>query len=299
MGKPGHNQSLLQLHLSIVLFGFTGLFGKWLTLPAMVIVFGRVTFAFVALLVLLRLSGQNFRLKDKSDYRTLMLPGMLLAFHWVAFFQSIQVSTVAIGLISLSTFPLFTTLLEPLFFREERLSPAIILLALLVIIGVAVATPTLHLDNGATQGILWGIAAGLSYALLTLCNRRQVGRYSSLVITFYQQGMVLLLLLPAMFVLRPTITPHDLGLLALLGIIFTGLAQILFIQSMRHVTASLASVLVAGLEVVYGVLLAALLLNEIPTLRTIIGGTIILCTALGATALAHKGMAPLPITVVD
>ena len=241
-----YKYSLLQLNLAVLLFGFTGLFGKWLSLPPLVIVFGRVSLAFAGISLLMICSRQSIRLKRRRDFGPLLLMGMLLAAHWIAFFASIQVSSVAICLISFSTAPVLIALLEPLFFTNESLKISSVVVALAVTVGVAVATPSWNLDNSVTQGILWGLASGLALAFLTLLNRHQVAHYSPLVITFYQMGIVAVLLFPSVWLLHPVVTPRDLGLLALLGIVFTGAAQLLFLLAMRGVSARLASVVSFG-----------------------------------------------------
>ncbi len=279
---PVFKHSLLQLNFAVFLFGFTGLFGKWLHLAPLVIVFGRVTFAFAGVALLMLFSRQSVRLHSCRDFGALLLTSALLALHWIAFFASIQVSSVAICLISFSTAPMLIALMEPLFFAGETLRLSSFFTALAVTVGVAIATPSWRLDNSVTQGILWGLASGLALAFLTLLNRRQVNRYSPMLITFYQMGLVALLLLPLILVLHPVVTMPDLTLLALLGVIFTGGAQLIFLLAMRGVSARLAGVVSSGMEVIYGVVLAALLLHEIPGFRTLFGGAIILCATLYA-----------------
>ena len=290
---PGdYKHSLLQLNLAVFLFGFTGLFGKWLSLAPLVIVFGRVSLAFAAISLLMIFSRQSIRLRRRRDFGPLLLMGILLAAHWITFFASIQVSSVAICLISFSTAPVLIALLEPLFFPAESLRARNVLVAIVVTVGVAVATPSWSLDNTVTQGILWGLASGLALAFLTLLNRHQVAHYSPFVITFYQMGIVAVLLLPSTWLIHPIVTPRDLGLLALLGIVFTGAAQLLFLRGMRGVSARLASIISSGMEVIYGLILAALILHEIPGARTLIGGAIILSATLYAMNTHRESAAP-------
>ena len=287
-----YKKSLLQLNLAVLLFGFTGLFGKWLTLAPLVIVFGRVSFAFVGVALLMFFSRRSVRLKRRHDFGPMLLMSALLAAHWIAFFASIQVSNVAICLISFSTAPVLIALLEPLFFPTESLKIRNVLVAIVVTFGVAVATPSWNLDNSVTQGILWGLASGLALAFLTLLNRQQVAHYSPFVITFYQMGIVTLLLLPAVWMIRPQVTPHDLTLLAWLGVVFTGAAQLLFLRGMREVSARLASIISSGMEVIYGLILAAIILHEIPSARTLIGGAIILGATIYAMNTHREKAAP-------
>ena len=291
-----YQQSLLQLNLAVLLFGFTGLFGKWLTLSPLVIVFGRVSFAFVGVALLMLVSRRHVRLQRRRDFGSMLLMSALLAAHWIAFFASIQVSNVAICLISFSTAPVLIALLEPLFFPAESLKFKNVLTAIVVTVGVAVATPSWNLDNSVTQGILWGLASGLALAFLTLLNRQQVALYSPFVITFYQMGLVAVLLLPAVWIIRPKVTPHDLSLLAWLGLVFTGIAQLLFLRGMREVSARLASIISSGMEVIYGLILAALILHEIPHARTLIGGAIILSATIYAMNAQRASATPVVAT---
>jgi drug/metabolite transporter (DMT)-like permease len=111
------NRSFVEIHIAVVLFGLAGLFGKWLELSPVIIVLGRVFFASLALGSILILSKQNLKKLPAKNTIFLFFLGILLAFHWICFFRSIQVSSVAVGLLSYSSFPLFTAILEPLFFR--------------------------------------------------------------------------------------------------------------------------------------------------------------------------------------
>lgn len=273
---PSTQVSLLQVHAAVLLFGLSGLFGKYVLLPAPLITLGRVVFASLALLIVLTVSRAHFRLGARRDYVLLPLAGVVLAVHWAAFFQSVQVSTVAIALISFATFPVFVTFLEPLVFRHA-LRMVDVLLALLTLLGVALVVPSLELANDTTQGVLWGLLAAGTFAVLSLLNRHYVRHYSSLLIAFYQDAAAALVLLPFLFLQQQpfSFSLSDILLLALLGVIFTALAHTLFIQGLAGVRAQTAG-LISSLEPVYGIIFAAVLLGEAPTARTLAGGAIIL-----------------------
>jgi len=100
-------QALAGLHLAVLLFGFAGLFGKWLDLPPVAIVLGRTLIAAAALGVLVAVRGERARFAAG-----LAGNGIVLAVHWVAFFEAIRVSTIAIGLLGYASFPLFVLILE-------------------------------------------------------------------------------------------------------------------------------------------------------------------------------------------
>jgi len=112
-------RGLFEIHLAVLFFGLAGLFGKLVLLPSTIIVLGRVLFATIFLSLVLLYLKQGIRLRQKQDYFFMALMGVILAVHWVTFFQAIQVSTVAIGLLTFSTFPVFVTFLEPFFFQRK------------------------------------------------------------------------------------------------------------------------------------------------------------------------------------
>ncbi|EEF57937.1 DMT family transporter [Pedosphaera parvula] len=275
---------LFQIHGAAVLAGFTGLFGKWLDVSPVIITAGRTVFGSVALLITIRLMGSTVRLNSRKELLALMISGGLLAAHWLTFFKSIQVSTVAVGVLAFSSFPIFVTLLEPLAFKE-RFQFVDLITAAVVVAGLALVVPVLDLRNNITQGVLWGILSGLTYALLSLFSRSSIRTIPALTVAFYQQLFVVLLTLPFAFASHEKITINSFWLLLLLGLVFTALLQSLLVASLRHIRAQTASIVIS-LEPVYSVVLATVLLHEIPTARTLIGGVLI-CGAVFAAMLQH------------
>jgi len=267
---------MLEIHLAVLLFGLAGLFGKLLTLPAIVIVFGRTLFAALTLSAILCFSKIQLRAKSRQDQVALLLLGIILAIHWVTFFHSIQISTVAVGLITFSTFPLFVTFIEPYFFKE-KLRRFDIITAGFVLLGLILVVPSFDFKNNVTQGAFWGTVSGFTFAVLSVLNRKYVSTYSSIVIVWYQNWIASLVLIPLLFYENFVLKPSDYALLAILGMVCTALAHGLFIRGLVHVKTQLASI-IAGLEPVYGIIFAFILLGEVPAFRTLIGGGIILGT---------------------
>jgi drug/metabolite transporter (DMT)-like permease len=267
-------KSLAEIHLAVLLFGLAGLFGKWLTLSPLMIVLGRVFFASIFLAFLLKVTGQGFSVSPRKNYLGLILLGFILAVHWACFFQSIQVSTVAVGLLSFSTYPVFTTFLEPLLLKEKIIKTNF-LLSLTCLAGVSLIIPRFSLEHSTFVGVLWGLLSSLTFALLTVLNRSLTQNLPSLLLAFYQDFFAMLFLLPAFIVLQPGLNARDILLLLVLGIFCTAGAHSLFIDGMKRIKAQTAS-LIHTLEPLYGIVFAFFLLREIPSLRTILGGSIIL-----------------------
>jgi drug/metabolite transporter (DMT)-like permease len=274
-------RGLIEIHIAVLFFGLAGLFGKLILLPSTIIVLGRVFFATIFLSLILLYLKQGIRLRQTQDYFSMTLMGVILAGHWVTFFQAIQVSTVAIGLLTFSTFPVFVTFLEPVFFRE-RVELKDILVAIVTVIGVALVIEEFQISNNMTQGALWGIVSGFTFALLSIMNRKYVKEYSSLIVAFYQDSIATVVLLPFLFLTTPVFRLTDILYLSILGVVFTGLAHTLFIKGLTSIKAQKASI-IACLEPVYGIIAAILILGAIPTLKVILGGIIILGAAFYAT----------------
>ncbi len=278
-----YSRNLLSIHAAVLLFGFAGLFGDKRVLPlsSVVIVFGRVVFASAALLLASLVQKNILRSVSRRNLLAFVLLGMLLAGHWTTFFQSVKDAGVALALITFTTFPVFVAFLEPLFFRE-RLRAVDVIRAALALAGIVILQPRFELNDRATQGILWGIASGATFALLTLLNRRFVRDHSSMTIALYQDLFAAAVLLPFVFAGGQSIMIRDLLLLAVLGILCTAVAHSLFIAGMHAVSARTAS-MIACLEPVYGALLAVLFLGDSLPLRTLLGGVVILGVAFHAT----------------
>jgi drug/metabolite transporter (DMT)-like permease len=278
--QPNRVRGVLYANVAVLCFGLAGVLGKLSGLPSPLIVLGRVFFAGLALLAVCLLQRVPLRPKRQRDGFLLFGQGALLATHWSAFFQAINVSNVAIGLLSFSSFPLFTALLEPLLLRQ-RPSRTQVLAALLILPGIYLLVPSFSLQNRTTLGVAWGLFAGATFALLSVANRWLGRIYPSTTISLYQDGVATLVLLPTLFFVSTAAvwTPDELLILLLLGVVCTALAHTLFIACLRDITAQSASLL-ASLEPVWGIAFAALLLRDIPGSTTLLGGVIILCATL-------------------
>ncbi|MBV4419229.1 DMT family transporter [Clostridium tyrobutyricum] len=280
------NKSLLKIHLSVFLFGLSGLFGKLISLPSTVIVFGRVFFSSIFLFIILIYFKKNILLKQKKDYFYIILMGIILAIHWTTFFKAIQVSTIAIALLTFSTFPVFITFIEPYFFKD-KIKLWDIISAIITFLGIIFIVPKFQLTNNLTQGALWGMLSGFAYAILSMLNRKYVQQYSSLVISFYEQLIAAVVLIPFLFFQKHDFTVNNIILLILLGVVFTAISHSLFINGLKYTRAQTASI-ISSLEPVYAIVFAAFILQEMPSLREIVGGIIILGIALYSTIKSKK-----------
>ncbi|AXA55073.1 DMT family transporter [Pseudomonas thivervalensis] len=263
------------LHIGALMFGLTGVFGKLAAASPAVIVFGRAVFAVLALVVFARfVSSSRWQKLRAQDSRRLLLGGLLLAGHWVSFFIAVKVGGVAIATLGFASFPAFTVLLEGLIFRE-RIRANEIWLVVLVSVGLVLVTPNFDLASGATTGLLWAVASGLLFSLLSLTNRAGAAHVPPVQAALCQNVVVGLCLLPMAAPQLSDVRPIDWLWIGLLGVFCTGLAHSLFVASLAVIKARTAAVVFA-MEPVYGIAMAWWLFDESPTLRMLLGGAVII-----------------------
>ena len=154
MNQPGPAaHSLFVIHSAVLLFGLSGLFAKFIDASPLYIVLGTDPvcgpgFGHI------RPAGFRYKTVGCLPGRAaglFILQGALLAVHWYFFFLSIQISSVAVGLVTFSTFPLFVTFMEPLVFKEP-LDRRDIATAIVVFAGICLVIPEPDLSNQTTLG---------------------------------------------------------------------------------------------------------------------------------------------------
>ena len=274
-------KGLLFAHLSVLLFGFPGVIGKALPFTPIQLTWLRVMLASLALLLMMRISSQSRPPLTSPEIFLLLSTGLLLSFHWTAFFLAVKKATVAVGLLAYSTFPVFTAFLEPLLLKT-RFRASYLWLACLTVAGLYLMVPEFKMTNNIFAGLIWGIFSGLSFSLLSIVNKKLSGRYSSSFLALAQDSLAVLFLLPFLFS-QPWsgswLSLKNLALLFLLGVVCTAGGHTLFIKAISLTEARISS-LISALEPVYGIIFGYLFLREKPDLKTLAGGSLILLAVL-------------------
>ncbi|UZE27683.1 DMT family transporter [Pseudomonas asplenii] len=275
------------LHIGALMFGLTGVFGKLAAASPAIIVFGRATFAVLALAVFAGITrNHRWQRLQAQDWGRLVGSGLLLAGHWVSFFLAVKVAGVAIATLGFASFPAFTVILEGVIFRERiRLNE--ILLVLLVSVGLVLVTPDFDLASQATSGLLWAVLSGLLFALLSLNNRAGSGRVGAVQAALCQNLVVAACLLPWAAPDLGEVRALDWLWLGLLGVFCTAVAHSLFVASLAVIKARTAAVVFA-LEPVYGIAAAWLLFDESPSSRMLLGGALIIVAIVLSSLLGTK-----------
>lgn len=255
--------ALLQLHLSILIAGFTGIFARLITADAFVLIFYRALLSFLMLWAVLQAAGLLRRMPRPWRLRCLAL-GMLLGVHYACFYGSIKLSNVSVGVICLSLTALFSALLEPLLLHR-RLIWREIALALITASGI---TLIFSLEPQHQCGIAAGVAAALTASLYTVLSKRAGSGHDPYTLLFWEFAGALLLaalacplylacLPPGNFLLSPS---DLLWMLIFCSVCTVGL-YLLYIRSVMRLSAFTVA-LSYNLEPVYAIALAMLIFRE-------------------------------------
>lgn len=276
--RENNKKSILFLHVAVMLFGFSGVLAQYVQVPAVLVAMGRVICSSLLLLAISLVKKDKLTLELKKDYALIIGTGVIMAIHWSSFFQAIQVSSVAIGTITFSTFPLFLTFMEPVVFKEKLRARSVIS-AVILLAGVYITVPEFSVENQVTVGILWGMLCSFTYAIMTLGNRYFSKKYTGRIICLYEQGTAAIVLLPALWLVKVEWRPVDIAGVAAIGFVCTAIAYSLYVSAQKGVRAQTAGI-ISGMETVYGIIFAFVFLREVPTVRELIGGAVILGVAL-------------------
>ena len=285
-----YRTALTSAHITALLFGLTGIFGALIHASASVITFGRAAFALLALAVFAQLQDRallrGLNLRKLSIYA---LSGLMLAAHWVTFFIAIKVGGVAVATLGFASFPAFITLLDMAVFRDRpHLAEALLLL--LVTLGLVLVTPSFELADQGTVGLLWGLASGLSFALLAMTNRRATDGRNGVQVVFWQNATVAVIMAPFALFELVDLGAGDWVNLAILGVLCTAVSQALFVKSLKGLNARSAGMIIS-LEPVYAIACAWWLFHEAPSWRMLAGAALIVLAILMSAQGEDKSVA--------
>ena len=270
-------QSLIYLHIAVLLFGGTALFAKLIGLNALDITAYRAAIAGLAICVLLTLQKKPIKLHRAKDYVIAILLGVAVGIHWVTYFAGMQLAGITVGMLAFFTYPVITVFLEPLFNKSKPKTKDIIS-AVVVIFGIYLLIPNVNLGDDITLGVVTGVVSALFFALRNITHKRYFSEYGGPQTMFYQTLVASLMLCAFIEVPITEINDTDLILLLIAGVVFTAMPHSLFAASFKHLSAATAG-LISCLQPLYGTILAIIILHERPSVMTLIGGALIVSAA--------------------
>lgn len=276
--KNAHLNHVLWLTVATIFISTSGALGKYIDMPIPVIIWWRCALASVFIFVFCKYKKIKLKIYTGSDTLTFIISAVFLGGHWITYFYALKVSNVAIGMLSLFTFPLITAFLEPLF-SKVKFDPIHILLGGLVLLGIYFLAPEFNLESTSLQGILFGILSAVCYAIRTLILKQQVPKYNGSMLMFYQVLILSVILMPFLYIMDTSAIETQYPYVLILALLTTAIGHTLFVNSLNYFKASTASI-ISSTQPVFGIIIAFLFLNEIPSWNTFIGGTLIISTVV-------------------
>tara|TARA_B100001175_G_C19509662_1_gene642990 strand:+ start:2814 stop:3674 length:861 start_codon:yes stop_codon:yes gene_type:complete len=277
MQKKQYLKNLIQLNFAVLIISTSGTLGRYIDLPVPLIILLRALIGGVFLYLFCRWKKLSFKI-HKKDQRTVFLSGVLMGIHWIAYFISLKLSSVAIGMLSVFTYPIITAFLEPLMLNI-KFKKSNLLLGLMVLTGIYFLVPEFSLKNDEFKAIGFGVFSALCYSIRNIYMKSKSTEYEGSILMVYQLIIVSVLLSPVFFVYDITGLQSSLPAILILALLTTATGHTLFIYSFRNFTISTASI-ISSIQPVYGIIIGMIVLGEYPALNTIFGGVLILGTVL-------------------
>jgi drug/metabolite transporter (DMT)-like permease len=275
-------KSYLHLHVIVFIWGFTAILGKLISLEALDLVWYRMLFASVIMTFVVLFNKE----KVKVPFNVLVgfiVSGIIIAAHWLTFYQAIKVSNVSITLACLSTGAFFASILEPIFYKR-RVIWYELLFGIIVVVGLGII---FNVETKYTTGIYLAVTSAFLSALFSVINGKYAKEYDPNIISLYElsSGVFFISIYlffagsftPAFFAL----SVNDLIWLFLLSSICTAYAFSASVKVMKFLSP-FTVMLTINLEPIYGIILALLIFDDTEEMSPLfyVGALIILATVI-------------------
>lgn len=271
-------KNLFGLLLATLFISTSGVLGRYIALPTEIIIWFRSILAAIFLYVFLRFKKTDVKIQQKKEYVPFFIGGVFMALHWVTYFYALKLSNVGLGMLSLYTFPVIIALLEPLILKV-KFQAVHVLFGILILVGLYIITPSFDVESTQVKGILFGVFSAFCYAIRILILKPHAASYDGTVLMFYQTIIISVLLFPTLFFMDLSGLQTQWPYLLLLAFLTTAVGHSLMLHSLKFFSAATTSI-ISSLQPIFGIILAFLFLSEIPSMKTFIGGSLILATVL-------------------
>ena len=276
-------KNYLHLHLLVFIAGFTAILGELISINAVSLVWYRMVIASVLMLFFIKFR----KIKIVIDFKTFVkfsIAGIIIALHWITFFESIKQSNISIALAMFSTGAFFASIIEPVFFKRKIIWYELVF-GVFIILGVLLITQA---EFKYINGIILGISSALFSTLFAVINGKFVKRYAASIISFYEFlsgiffiSMFIIFFRDGFSLQFFSLSVSDWIYLFILASICTAYAFIAAVHVMKYISPYTV-VLSYNLEPVYGIILAILLFPQKEKMSTefYIGAGIIITTVI-------------------
>ena len=255
-------KAYLQLHLAVLLYGFTAILGDLISLSASVLVWWRVLITSLSFFLIIPVFQVVRKMPRPLIWRFMGI-GVLVGIHWITFFGAIKYANPSVCLVCMATTSFFTAVLEPIMLKQ-KFKWYELFLGVMIIPGMILVVRSLEVDMWI--GVAMGLVSALLASMFSILNKKYVNTADPKEITFLELGsawLFITLLLP--FILTEGVAFWPVGkdwmFLIILALLCTTFAYVISLAALKHISA-FAATLTVNLEPVYGILLAFFLLND-------------------------------------
>ena len=279
------------LHLTVLIFGLTGILGKLISVDSYLLVWYRVFIALVALLVYFVITAASLKV-SKKQIGKILLVGVIIAVHWVTFFEAIKQSNVSVALVCFSSSTLFTSLIEPLYFKR-RIKPYELIFGVIIILGLYFI---FSFEFKYLIGMILSVVSAALASWFTVLNGILIKETNAKLISFYELlGAFIILSVYLLFSTKGDfhqflIPVSDLKWLIILGTLCTAFAFIVSVEVMKKISPYTVTMSV-NLEPIYSIVLAFLIWPESETMSYgfYMGTIIVIATIFLNAFLKNRG----------
>ena len=291
-----------KLHFIVFLWGFSGILGKLVSIPAYEMVFYRSILSALGLAMVMIIVREKFRVTT-AQFTKLILIGGIVGLHWVAFFESARVSNVSVSLVGFATNSLWTAILDPLLNRSA-IKKFELVLGLIVIFGLYII---FSFDFQYPLGLMLGVLAGFTSAIFSIFNSRMVRTVPAFTISFYEMMGIFIVLGLCFPIYKMTWAPNNVLHLVpgvmdwIYMIVLSGACSVYAyaaaVELMKKISVFLIQ-LTLNLEPVYGIVMAVIIFGaeEKMGLNFYLGTLIILCAVIFYPFLRKRYSPPVTVT---
>ncbi len=237
----GFLRHVLLLNLAMFCIATSGPLGRAVAMKPILVIFWRAGLAFIVFTLILQFQDALKQRIPSKDRWFMLGGGVLIAVHWVTYFVALQLSSVAIGMLSLFTYPVITAILEPIILKT-RFQWAQLLLGARTILVIYFLAPSFDIHDQQFQALGWGLISAFTYALRNILMKPLVQNYSGTQIMRYHMLAVFLVLAPACAYYGIGDITRQWPFILTLALITTALGHTLFLQSFRHFSITTASI---------------------------------------------------------
>ena len=285
MQKNSSLINLFQLNIAVLIISTSGALGRFIELPVPIIIALRTCLGAVPLILFCKYKKLSFKIQKKDRF-TILVSSILMGTHWITYFISLKLSSVAIGMLSVFTYPVITSFLEPLMLNN-KFKKSNLFLGLMVIVGIYFLVPEFDLENNHFKAIGFGVFSAFCYSIRNIFMKKKANEYEGSILMAYQLIIVSVLLSPVFFIYDMTGLKDSIPAILILAFLTTATGHTLFIYSFRNFTISTASI-ISSIQPVYGIIIGMIVLGEFPILNTIFGGFLILGTVIFESFRSYK-----------